>query len=302
MKHFTDEQLERSADQARAQELRSLHQMLLHLKEIDRRRLYSKRGFGSIYDYAMGRFKYSYDEVHRRICAMKLLKDMPEIESKIIDGSLQLTHLTQAQSFFKKVEHSKDAKLEILTKLENTTKAETKKILYNEDIKARYSFEADRSCEEIVERLKGLHPHLSFDELMRKVCEMALEKVDPLAKAERLQAKAKLREEKSRGSAKKANDDQISETTRESCAGAKTQTRYIPAEVRREVWVKAQGKCQNCSSKFALEIDHIVPFAMGGSNASGNLRLLCRSCNQRKGIEAFGVGKMNRYHQVEFRS
>ncbi len=95
---------------------------------------------------------------------------MPEIGSKIADGSLQLTHLTQARSFFQKVKHSREEKLEILRKLENTTKAETKKILYNEEVRARYHFEADKSFEEIVERLKGLHPHLSFDDLMRKVC------------------------------------------------------------------------------------------------------------------------------------
>lgn len=283
MKHFSDEQLESSAQQARSRELNSLNDMLKHLKEIDRRRLYSKRGFPSIYDYAMAEFKYSYDEVHRRVCAMKLLKDMPEIEAKIADGSLQLTHLTQAQSFFRKVEHTTAEKLEILGKLENTTKAETKKILYNEEIKAKYSFEADQPFKVIVERLKGLHPHLSFDLLMRKVCEIALEEVDPMAKAVRIKIK-----EESRGTVK-------------SRAGATGPSRYISAAAKREVWLKAEGKCQNCSSTFALEYDHILPFAKGGASDVMNLRLLCRSCNQRHAMNEYSVNKMSTFlREVEF--
>lgn len=296
MKHLTDDQLEQSADQARARELKSLHEMLLHLKEIDRRRLFSKRNFPSIYDYAMERFKYSYDEVHRRVCAMKLLKDMPEIESKIADGSLQLTHLTQARSFFQKVEHSKVEKLEILRKLENTTKAETKKILYNEELKARYSFEADQTFEAIVERLKGLHPHLSFDNLMRRVCEIALAKVDPLAKAERIKAKNERAHRESRASAKVGEPiNSIAKSVDQNRASAKLPIRYVTAKAKQQVWLASDGKCQRCRSTFALEIDHIEPFAKGGSNEAANLRLLCRKCNQLKAIEVYGETKMEQY-------
>src|SRR4051812_4919359 len=107
MKHLTDEQLETSAEQVRARELNSLFEMLQHLKEIDRRRLYSKRGFKSLHDYSIKRFRYSADEAHRRVCATRLLKGIPPqslsiIEDKISEGLLQLTHLTEAYSYFRK--------------------------------------------------------------------------------------------------------------------------------------------------------------------------------------------------------
>jgi hypothetical protein len=341
MRHLNDEQLEKSADQARARELGALQEMLKHLREIDRRKLFSKRGYMSLHHYAIERFKYSPDEAHRRISAMRLLKDMPEIESKISDGSLQLTHLTQAHSFFRKVDSIKDEKLtkaeklEVLSKLENTTKAEAKKVLYNEDVKARYSFEADQKLEAVVEELKGLHPHLHFDELVRKVFEMAWQELSPAAKAKRIREKEQKKIESSRtkqnfragaenlsmkeASAKNlaiSNQQMVREPEGKSAKQITDQTacpiagpiadqkiisrnemrsRYIQQNIKREVWFRAQGKCENCQSTFALEYDHIVPFAKGGLTSKENLRLLCRNCNQRKAIEHYGLRKVSNH-------
>ncbi len=60
-------------------------------------------------------------------------------------------------------------------------------------------------------------------------------------------------------------------------------SRYISAPVRREVWRRDGGCCsyvdphsgRRCGSRFLLELDHIVPFALGGSAEPGNLRLHC---------------------------
>ena len=59
--------------------------------------------------------------------------------------------------------------------------------------------------------------------------------------------------------------------------------RSIPAAVRREVWRRDQGCCsyvdrhtgRRCGSRFFLELDHIVPVALGGAAEAGNLRLRC---------------------------
>ena len=60
-------------------------------------------------------------------------------------------------------------------------------------------------------------------------------------------------------------------------------SRYIPAPVRREVWRRDGGCCsyvdphsgRRCGSRFLLELDHIVPFALGGSAEPANLRVRC---------------------------
>ena len=58
-------------------------------------------------------------------------------------------------------------------------------------------------------------------------------------------------------------------------------SRYIPIPVRREVWRRDGGCCsyvdphsgRRCGSRFLLELDHIVPFALGGDAQPSNLRL-----------------------------
>lgn len=41
--------------------------------------------------------------------------------------------------------------------------------------------------------------------------------------------------------------------------------------------------CAQCGSREDLTIDHIHPRALGGDHEDDNLRVLCRSCNSRKG-------------------
>ena len=59
--------------------------------------------------------------------------------------------------------------------------------------------------------------------------------------------------------------------------------RAIPAAVRRQVWQRDGGRCsyvdrqtgRRCNSRHLIEIDHILPYAMGGGADPENLRLLC---------------------------
>ena len=59
--------------------------------------------------------------------------------------------------------------------------------------------------------------------------------------------------------------------------------RAIPAAVRREVWQRDEGRCRyvdprgghRCPSRHLLQIDHVLPYALGGGAEPENLRLLC---------------------------
>ena len=64
-----------------------------------------------------------------------------------------------------------------------------------------------------------------------------------------------------------------------------TTDRTISGSVRYNVLVRAKGRCEACgvsSDVRAIEIDHIVPKAKGGSNDESNLQALCYKCNAQK--------------------
>jgi hypothetical protein len=60
------------------------------------------------------------------------------------------------------------------------------------------------------------------------------------------------------------------------------ESRYIPSNVKQEVWERDGGKCVLCGSRKHLEYDHNIPVSKGGSNTVKNIQLLCKNCNRKK--------------------
>ena len=66
-------------------------------------------------------------------------------------------------------------------------------------------------------------------------------------------------------------------------AAAQRHQVHLNTHARREVWRRDGGRCsyvdphsgRRCGSRFLLELDHIVPFALGGGAEPDNLRLRC---------------------------
>src|SRR6185503_20452586 len=69
-----------------ARERELLTEILRHLHEVQRRRLFSDLGYKSLFEYAVKELAYSEDQAHRRINAMRLLREVPQIETKIETG------------------------------------------------------------------------------------------------------------------------------------------------------------------------------------------------------------------------
>jgi hypothetical protein len=292
LKKLSDECLLNQMEKFVYDERQILTVILHHLREIDRRRLFSALKFGSLYEYAVKKLGYSEDQAYRRIAAMRLLKEIPELEEKINAGSLTLTHMGMAQSFFKKEEKlskslfSKSLKIALLQKLENKPTREAEKIVFalssdeskkvSEKIRAvaedqiEIKFRANIELSHKIHLLKSLmahsHPGISLEELFTRLCDLGLEKLG--LKLERKPASP-------------------------SKTAAPRKLKISQAAIYREV--KSRRHCERCGSNYALEMDHITPRALGGSNKLKNLRLLCRSCNQRAAIEVFGISKMEKY-------
>jgi len=63
--------------------------------------------------------------------------------------------------------------------------------------------------------------------------------------------------------------------------------RYIPADVRRAVWLRDGGRCaytaangRRCTERGFLEFHHVVPVSAGGTATIENIQLRCRAHNR----------------------
>ena len=73
-----------------------------HLDEIERRGLYDKRGYPSLFEYAVRELHYSKGSTWRRIMVMKLCRAVPGIADKLRSGELNLTTASQLQNAIEK--------------------------------------------------------------------------------------------------------------------------------------------------------------------------------------------------------
>jgi hypothetical protein len=63
-------------------------------------------------------------------------------------------------------------------------------------------------------------------------------------------------------------------------------TRSIPHDIMFKVARRDDYRCQKCHNLVPddqMEFDHIIPHAKGGPTTVANIRLLCRTCNRKKG-------------------
>ncbi len=310
LKSLSDSALLERTESLAQQERVLLSDILHHLREIESRRLFSDLGFKSLFDYATRKLAYSEDQAARRISAMRLLRAMPEIEEKIASGALTLTNLNMANTLFRQEakligEVSHTQKLELLQELENKSARDAEKIILQHssspatlmpdrtrpltEEKYEIRFVADENLVKKLETLRGFmaqkDSNCDFNEILNKACDLAIshfvsrKRSEPTTPTPSSPAAPK----KQRG--KKSRD----------CFSPTINNKYISVHAKRKVWDRADGKCQNCSSKNALQYEHVWPLALGGTSEISNLKLLCRSCNQRAAIQVFGPDKMSRY-------
>jgi hypothetical protein len=182
--------------------------VLHHLREIDRRRLFSSMGYKSLFDFAVRRLGYPEDQAYRRIAAMKLVKELPEIEGKISSGEISLTHIGLAQSLFrheKKLERelTYEQKLSVFDQIANKPVREAERITLSlssapemakpdrvscvSENLIEMKFTAPVGIQKKIENLKGMlahkNPSISLGELFDQLCDLGLNEWNPAKNA-----------------------------------------------------------------------------------------------------------------------
>src|ERR1700678_443086 len=100
-------------------------EILKYLQEIDLRKIYLARGFSSLFEFCVKELGYSETSANCRIAAMRLMRDLPEVEEKMKENKVNLSTVLQLNSHIRREEKvsviSKEEKLDLLLKIENKT-------------------------------------------------------------------------------------------------------------------------------------------------------------------------------------
>lgn len=80
-----------------------LHEILRTLQEIERRKIYLELGYASLFLYLTEEIKYPKGSAQRRIDAMRLLVEIPELGAKIESGEINLGQMTLVQKAIRDV-------------------------------------------------------------------------------------------------------------------------------------------------------------------------------------------------------
>jgi 5-methylcytosine-specific restriction endonuclease McrA len=317
LKLLSDEKLWALTINETGVERTSTLRVISFIDEINSRKLHLRRGYSSLHEYCVKVLKYSDGGAYRRIKAMRLIQDLPETRKAIESGKLNLTTASQLQQVIENKVKSHNPlaqveKLELFYKLEGRSKREVEQTIAKVCPEVVNRSESQRfiTCDmvektlvisqrlnEKIERLKSLRAHENKDlaHILEELIDRELKRVDPLVKTSKLTRDQSL--PKTRGPIAGASPEKLpSDTKKSNAALSPTRSRYVPAKVKKEVWMKSEGKCayvdpltrNTCNSTHFLQIDHIIPFAKGGPTAGENLRLLCANHNQLLALDQFG--------------
>jgi hypothetical protein len=278
IRRLTNEDLLKKTALLAQEERRITLDVLLHLKEIERRRLHLDLGFSSLYEYTLKELKYSEGAVYRRVQAMRLLRDMPEVEQKITSGQLSLSTASKIQSSTRDKPIS--AKVELVQKLEGRSAREVDQTLAANspareltrwlsaetvELKIQLKKAPFKGLEELKALKSNTPGHSTFGKVVEDLIQLGQEKWNPLRRT-------------------------ASPTRRSGAQPDNLNPRYLAPSLRKEIWRRDQNQCtytnpqtgQRCSARHYLHIDHIQPVALGGKAEAQNLRLLCAQHNQRR--------------------
>lgn len=228
--------------------------VLEYLAEIDKRRLWVKEGYASLYDFCIRCLNYSEGETHRRIQACRLSTKVEEIKPLLEDGSLSLTTLSLLSPYL----NSENAK-EILPKVISQPTRQVERVLA-ETFPERaqkveiFKVELDVELKELLEKAKQLASEKDSSMLLKKVLSQFVRE-------------------------RKTKPSQV-----------KRHTRYVLKRTAREIMKRDNYQCTyispkgiRCNQTAHLQIDHIRPWAKNGSSQDlNNLRCLCRVHNLYK--------------------
>lgn len=291
LKALTNEQLVTKLQTICRGSRRLLAQLLAYLAEVEERRLHLEAACSSLFVYCIRHLGMSEGEASRRIAAARLARRFPVLLDAVAQGMITLTSIVLLRHLFTEDnveelvrEASGKSKLDVLrlvatrapqpdapSKIRALPRAHVTPLSPRTH---KVQFTASEELRAKLERAADLMRHSNPSGDLAVIVDRALDHLIADLEKRRLgkRTNGKFR---ARVSAKP--------------------TKGVPLSVRAEVFERDGAQCtfvaadgQRCDAHTLLELDHIVPRALGGSNDAANLRVRCRAHNRYYAEQVFG--------------
>jgi len=270
---------------------------------------YLKMGHASMHQYLTRALGYSDDQAYRRLKAARLLHQVPAVAEKLKEGSLNLTQMSEAQKSFERAQKESrvsvqiEKKLEILDSISNTNNFQTKALLSEElnlipeegerakpqsnktvRLEITLTQEQFNKLNEIKSLLSHKIPSQNTADVLNVLFDQFLKKHELTSKQTKETGLENIQLKNDQETDKKP----LPPKAEKASLPVRTdkRSRYVSAPIRRRIYQRTKGCCEHrdhmgvrCTSRYQLEFDHIVPFALNGSNESENIRVVCSRHN-----------------------
>ncbi len=135
LKSLTDSELHVQTVELAKKEQQTTLELLHHLHEVDRRKLFAQKGYSSLWEYVVSALSYSESQASERIAAMRPMFRVQEAQEALETGKLGLTQAAMAERHLRADEKEKhqavsaEATKELILKIEGKSKKETERVL-----------------------------------------------------------------------------------------------------------------------------------------------------------------------------
>ena len=268
------------------------------LQRADQTRLYLHRGHASLFRYVCDELGYSEAMTSNLITVARKATEIPELKEEIRKGNLSVSKIRKVCPVINKQNKGqwiqaarKCSKKELETKVAalNTTHTPMTSVRAVAVDTVRLSVDITEDCRDKLDRLKDLlssktGKDCSLQEVLDFALETALDKQDPIRKAQRAEKRAIKKEEKEK-------EESMCPGTRKSkvqkegvCPGthAKPKRKALSNELVHKIQRRDRGRCtyigadgKRCGAKRWLQYHHILGVARGGKDVLDNLQTLC---------------------------
>ncbi len=295
--------------------------VLHHLHEVEQRKLYAQKSYGSLWEYTVKALGYSESQASERIKAMQFMFRIQEAKEALEAGRLKITQAAMTERVLRAEEKENKTRIsrkevqELIAQVEGKSKRETEKVLLSiqpqdplkipEKIRSitesisELRFPISEETLKEIERFWELKGRCSVSELFSMCLQFYLKQKDPQRREEKKNSEPKIKPIQSTQSTAHGNNKESSLFPEK----VKQRSRYIPVSVKQEVIKRSGGQCEHrdnqtnrrCESRFLLQYDHITPYAFGGDSDSTNIRHLCFMHNQYLAKKMFAREVMEPY-------